>query len=741
MASNLDSHHNLYVANGFLSPSSVSDRSQDLYTDSASSTNCKEPLTPPLAGGRNEAVYIHKRTNSTSAISSPLNSKLSLLTSFESPGFSPPAHLASPRSPGLGLQSLPQPRNASTMSVGMLPVTPSQLQSSNPGTQLGAAVSPYSPGLTPFGNLNSPQTNAIPNQQLSSSYTSPSFMHAAVHPARPPFGLGNCVGIPEQDAPMQPARHIRSYSHNLTEALASMRPVGPSAPNIRPRAFSSSTVRPSMSSVNPGGLGTSSSSLNGDPFESRAFPPPLSSPVSPIRVGQPPLVPQTSQPQFLHQPLAPDANQVYGYQYPSFSQFSSAPQYPSAFPAPSTPSSNATKPAHSPKPSINATPDHPVSTSAVQQPGHARKHSQSYLPPPKDQPLRRSLSGIIATDVKETKKHSRSHSSSQVLPGAGVDVLALTNDQILTLCQDQRGCRFLQRKLSCPDDDVVNKVFNATCEHVVQLMVDPFGNYFCQKLFERCSVGQVTSFLKICVPTISQIAVNQHGTRALQRLMERIETPEQVTLLVNALRRDVVSLIRDLNGNHVIQKLLLTLRSEDSMFIYDAACESIIDVGSHRHGCCVLQKCLAHASPKNQRKLVDRIIEEALSLVGDPFGNYVCQYVFDLENQEYTDRLVEQFSGRVLFLSMQKFSSNVVEKSLVSSSPKLAELLITEIIQPDVLHELLLDNYGNYVIQTAIDASGKLGTVKRQRVITAVQTALSTTRSPYGRRIMTKIRE
>lgn len=376
-------------------------------------------------------------------------------------------------------------------------------------------------------------------------------------------------------------------------------------------------------------------------------------------------------------------------------------------------------------------------------PGHTRKHSQSYLPPSKDQPLRRSLSSVLLDEAEDlqAKGHIRSQSFNRTLPGAAISVRALSDEQILALCHDQRGCRFLQRKLADSDSGIVDRIFAATCDHIVLLMIDPFGNYFCQKLFERCTPAQVTSFLRVCAPTISTIAVNQHGTRALQKLMERIDSPEQIQLLVDALRGDVVRLIRDLNGNHVIQKLLLTLHDEDAQFIYDAACAAIIDVGSHRHGCCVLQKCLTHASDVNRRKLVSRIIEEACSLAGDPFGNYVCQYVFDLECQEYTDRLVEQFVGRVLFLSMQKFSSNVVEKSLLSSSPYLAEILIAEITQPDTLHELLLDNYGNYVIQTALDVAGRLGPAKRRQVVAAVQGALATTRSPYGRRIMTKLKE
>jgi hypothetical protein len=49
-------------------------------------------------------------------------------------------------------------------------------------------------------------------------------------------------------------------------------------------------------------------------------------------------------------------------------------------------------------------------------------------------------------------------------------------------------------------------------------------------------------------------------------------------------------------------------------------------------------------------------------LVQDPFGNYVVQYVLDLGDAQFSDQLIRQFIGHVGALSVQKFSSNVMEK-------------------------------------------------------------------------------
>lgn len=56
------------------------------------------------------------------------------------------------------------------------------------------------------------------------------------------------------------------------------------------------------------------------------------------------------------------------------------------------------------------------------------------------------------------------------------------------------------------------------------------------------------------------------------------------------------------------------------------------------------------------------ITQNALPLVQDPFGNYVVQYVLELGDAKYSDDLIRRFIEPVRELSVQKFSSNVIEK-------------------------------------------------------------------------------
>jgi hypothetical protein len=151
------------------------------------------------------------------------------------------------------------------------------------------------------------------------------------------------------------------------------------------------------------------------------------------------------------------------------------------------------------------------------------------------------------------------------------DVARFTNTKIenyqgdiYALCKDQHGCRYLQKQLEGRNPETIHIIFMETNQHVVELMTDPFGNYLCQKLLEFSNDEQRTVLINNAAPQMVKIALNQHGTRALQKMIEYISTPEQIQTIIHALKDQVVQLIQDLNGNHVIQKCLNRLTPEDA---------------------------------------------------------------------------------------------------------------------------------------------------------------------------------
>ena len=213
----------------------------------------------------------------------------------------------------------------------------------------------------------------------------------------------------------------------------------------------------------------------------------------------------------------------------------------------------------------------------------------------------------------------------------------------------------------------------------------------------------------------------------------------QIKMIIEAFSGQVVDLIQDLNGNHVIQKCLNHLKSEDAQFIFDAVGQHCITVGTHRHGCCVLQRCIDHASGFQKVQLVRQITANSFHLVQDPFGNYVVQYILDLNDPSFTNPLCLGFQGKVNELSKQKFSSNVIEKCIRCADVSTKAVMIEELLDVNELEKLMRDSYGNYVIQTALEFAPPelcLHLIESMRpILPAIR------QTPYGRRIQSKVQE
>ncbi|KAI0325634.1 ARM repeat-containing protein [Cubamyces sp. BRFM 1775] len=343
-------------------------------------------------------------------------------------------------------------------------------------------------------------------------------------------------------------------------------------------------------------------------------------------------------------------------------------------------------------------------------------------------------------------KHKRGDIDREFNRFAGTRLEDLAGE-IPQLCKDQHGCRYLQKKLEEGVPEHRDMIFRETFSHFADLMTDPFGNYLCQKLLEYATDEQRNVICESVAQDLVNISLNMHGTRAVQKMIDFLSTRRQASTdlrcngqihsIILALSLHVVVLIKDLNGNHVIQKCLNKLAPEDNQFIYNAVAANCVEVATHRHGCCVLQRCIDHASEHQRVQLVNEITYNALTLVQDPYGNYVVQYILDLNDNRFSDAVIRQFSGNVCALSVQKFSSNVIEKCIRVAEHNTRKMLIGELLNRTRLEKLLRDSYGNYCVQTALDYAEP---GQRALLVEGIRPVLPLIRNtPYGKRIQNKL--
>ncbi|EEY63101.1 uncharacterized protein PITG_14747 [Phytophthora infestans T30-4] len=308
-------------------------------------------------------------------------------------------------------------------------------------------------------------------------------------------------------------------------------------------------------------------------------------------------------------------------------------------------------------------------------------------------------------------------------------------NRVFAMSKDQNGCRLLQEQLDYEDrGDLCDVIYQESLEHLAEMMVDPFGNYLFQKLLERVKEKQRLVIIRRVSSNLVAAALNLHGTRSVQKVVEVCATSSSVIeedfdeeeegeeygyeerpeggkgrrttslpdLIVEALKDDAVRLCIDSNGNHVIQRALQFMKPEYNQFVFDAVCKECTTVGTHRHGCCVLQRCLDAANKTQKAEVIAQVERQAMKLMQDPYGNYVVQYVLDSCTAEEAFGVIMKPLGHIYELSVQKFSSNVIEKCLEKAPERVRQKYIAEITSCPKMNKMLQDQFANYVVQRAL---------------------------------------
>lgn len=312
----------------------------------------------------------------------------------------------------------------------------------------------------------------------------------------------------------------------------------------------------------------------------------------------------------------------------------------------------------------------------------------------------------------------------EIQAGDGVIPLSLEEIEACNLAEmakDKFKSRQLQRSLARGGQEHTDLIFAKAEPHIMELVKDQHGNYLLQKIMEVVKTEQFDIVFNALKDDLMALAKDTHGTRGVQKIVEQAIVRDRVDQLMEALpAAQAEELARNITGFHVIVKLLDSLPSDRTSTLLERLCgdsDKVLALGKDQWGCCVLKKCLDRADAAMKERMVDSIGQHALPLVQDAFGNYVVQHLIlnkaaGSGPSPNVGRLIDGLKGHVFELSLQKYSSNVLEKCLANSTDKDRNKIINEILNPpdnqkpsDTVHRLLFHQFGNYVFQQALEVA------------------------------------
>ncbi|KAK7015020.1 Pumilio domain-containing protein C56F2.08c [Favolaschia claudopus] len=241
-------------------------------------------------------------------------------------------------------------------------------------------------------------------------------------------------------------------------------------------------------------------------------------------------------------------------------------------------------------------------------------------------------------------------------------------------------------------------------DQIVDLASDWLGNTVVQKLFERCSPVPRFAMLERITPNLAMIGIHKNGTWAAQKIIECVQSPEEVALIAQNLRPYAPPLLLDQFGNYVVQ-CCLRFGAPANDFIFDAIVDRMWEVAQGRFGARSMRACLEspHITLSQQRRVATAIILNSIPLATNPNGALLLTWLLDTSGfPSRYDLLAPRFTPHLSHLCTHKLASLTVLRIVNQKIEPNASTEIVEALFSSPGDHVLADVLGDQVNGVAV---------------------------------------
>ncbi|KAI0747952.1 hypothetical protein C8Q80DRAFT_1270408 [Daedaleopsis nitida] len=298
---------------------------------------------------------------------------------------------------------------------------------------------------------------------------------------------------------------------------------------------------------------------------------------------------------------------------------------------------------------------------------------------------------------------------------------------------DASKLRELRKRLDTSNittEEIDNVAADFLDGEIVDLASDWLGNTVVQKLFEKCSPNPRLAMLDRIAPHLAMIGIHKNGTWAAQKIIECVQTPEEVALVTQNLRPYVPPLLLDQFGNYVVQ-CCLRFGAPATDFLFDAMVDRLWEIAQGRFGARSMRACLesSHITLNQQRRIATAIILNSIPLATNPNGALLLTWLLDTSSfPSRYNLLAPRFTPHLSHLCTHKLASLTVlrivnQKVEPDASKQIVEALFTS-PGDHVLTDVLGDQVNGVAVVHKILTSPFVDPLQRPSFVDATKRVL-----------------
>ena len=325
---------------------------------------------------------------------------------------------------------------------------------------------------------------------------------------------------------------------------------------------------------------------------------------------------------------------------------------------------------------------------------------------------KKNITGYKVIKYKKNKSDKFNLDENAMMNQSNLSIKKLfdmTDQSLYNYIITQKGSRDAQTIIKKVNENEVELLISKLKNYISDITIDKYGNYFSQKLIQICLPSQRIQILESMNNRFVEIANNSYGTHPLQSLIEIINMPQEKQIILNYILGNESLLALDSKGTHVLQKFISCTKDEERKELNTNLINLIDKLIIDPFGVCVLIQLVKHTNDKSISQKIANYITKGgpLSFIQHPYANYAVQILISSNDLSYCDVIIDTIVVNYLSLSMQKYSSNVVENCIKFGKEVTVKKIYKSIMENEKLESLLNNNYGNFVLEKLISRLNK----------------------------------
>ena len=274
--------------------------------------------------------------------------------------------------------------------------------------------------------------------------------------------------------------------------------------------------------------------------------------------------------------------------------------------------------------------------------------------------------------------------------------------RFIEVIKTHKGSKIFQNYLKNTQSDIIHQIFVEICSSLPEIISNSYANYFCKRFFTYLNQKDRIEFLFSIQPSLIELSMNSIGTYPIQGIIEQVGSKIEKKLIVDILQPAIKELCCNIYGTKVLEKIIICFEEEFSSFIYEYILNNFLQLANNANGICLVKRLLTLTHKRELHETLKRFsFNNAFNLTQKIYGNYVIQVIIEYWEDCEINELVSILINQIVFLSMQKYSSNVVER-LIEKNENVLSQFINKLYESKKIVEVMKNNFGNYVIQKAL---------------------------------------